>query len=242
MSSSASVLAVMQSVVELSDAVCLLGRFPALAGIELRVAQGEVVLLQGPNGAGKTTVLRLCAGLLRLEAGSGAVLGHDLVTERRAVRQRVGLLGHATGLYDDLTVEENVAFWAKVGRSEPGAVGAALDHLGLRRRLFEVPVRRLSAGQRRRTALATLLVRRPELWLLDEPHAALDQEGRDIVDRLISGAVDAGATVILASHELERVAGISRRVVTVAGGVIVGDTGSSLERRSPGPLEANDAS
>lgn len=227
----------MSTAVRLSDVVCLLGRFPALAGVSLAVDPGEVVLLQGPNGAGKTTVLRLCAGLLRLEAGTGEVLGHDLVTDRRALRQRVGLLGHATGLYDDLSVEENVAFWARASRSAPGAVADALDHLGLGRRLYDVPVRRLSAGQRRRTALATLVVRRPELWLLDEPHAALDQEGRDVVDHLIASAAAAGATVLLASHELERVAGISRRVVTVAGGVVVGDTGA------PAPaLEASDGS
>ena len=90
-------------------------------------------------------------------------------------------------------------------------------------------MRRLSAGQRRRTSLATLVVRRPELWLLDEPHAALDQQGRDVVDGLVADAAAAGATVLLASHELERVAGISRRVVTIAGGLAVGDTGPAAD-------------
>ena len=79
--------------VSLSGVVALLGRFPALAGIDLTVERGEVVLLQGPNGAGKTTVLRLCAGLLRVESGRAAVLGHDLASDRRSVRRRVGLLG-----------------------------------------------------------------------------------------------------------------------------------------------------
>ncbi len=216
--------------IQLVDAVSLLGRFPALAGLSLTVQPGEVVLIQGPNGAGKTTALRLCAGLLRLESGHGLVLGHNLANDRRSVRRRVGLLGHATGLYEDLTVAENVEFWAKASHADVKTVPSALSHLGLPARLHDLQVRRLSAGQRRRTALATLLVRRPELWLLDEPHAALDQEGRDIVDQLVADAADAGATVLLASHELERVAGISRRVVTIAGGRLVGDTGADTAK------------
>lgn len=213
----------------------LLGRFPALAGVDLTVDPGEIVLLQGPNGAGKTTFLRLCAGLLRLDSGVARVLGHDLATERRAVRRRVGLLGHATGLYDDLTVEENVTFWCRAAHADPGAVAGALAHLGLDGRLREVQVHRLSAGQRRRTALATMLVRRPELWLLDEPHAALDQQGRDTVDQLITDAAAAGATVLVASHELDRVAGVTRRTVTIAGGLVVGDTaaGEAAEGEAP---------
>lgn len=209
--------------IELRGAVSLLGRFPALAGADLRVERGEIVLLQGPNGAGKTTILRLCAGLLRLESGAATVLGHDLATDRRGVRRRVGLLGHATGLYDDLTVAENVRFWAAACHA-PEGTDEALALLGLDGRLADVAVRRLSAGQRRRTALATLVVRRPELWLLDEPHAALDQQGRDVVDRLVRDAAAAGATVVLASHELDRASAITDRVVTIAGGLVVADT------------------
>src|SRR6187455_2222148 len=105
----------MEPVVQLRGAVTLLGRFPALAGIDLEVAAGEIVLLRGPNGAGKTTLLRLCAGLLPLARGDGHVLGHDLGDRRqaRALRRRIGLLGHATGLYDELTVADNVRFWGR---------------------------------------------------------------------------------------------------------------------------------
>ena len=91
-------------------AVSLLGRFPALAGVDLDVAGGEVVLVQGPNGAGKTTLLRAAAGLVAVASGEAEVLGHDLTRDRRAVRRRVGLLGHATFLYDDLSVDDNVRF------------------------------------------------------------------------------------------------------------------------------------
>src|SRR5207244_5115063 len=96
-------------------AVSLLGRFPALAGVDLDVAAGEVVLVQGPNGAGKTTLLRACAGLVPVVSGAAQVLGHDLRRDRRTVRRRVALLGHASPLYDDLTVVDNLRFVARAG-------------------------------------------------------------------------------------------------------------------------------
>ncbi|MBS1265686.1 MAG: Daunorubicin/doxorubicin resistance ATP-binding protein DrrA [Acidimicrobiaceae bacterium] len=219
------------SVVELRGAVALLGRFPALAGIDLSVEAGQTVLVQGPNGAGKTTLLRLCAGLLRPTAGEVVVLGHDLTAERRAVRRRVALLGHSTGLYGDLTVAENISFWARAaglsGADSESRASAAAELMGLDRRLLSRTVNVLSAGQRRRTSIAALAVRRPELWLLDEPHAGLDQAGRNAVDSLISEAVAAGATVLVSSHELERVGSLSPRVVTVAAGMVVADSSSS---------------
>ncbi len=213
--------------------MALLGRFPALAGADLAVEAGEVVLLRGPNGAGKTTLLRLCAGLVRPTDGEAVVLGHDLTVERRAVRRRVALLGHATGLYGELTVAENVLFWARAA-GLAGSVAAertatALDLMGLDGRLADRRVGVLSAGQRRRTSLASLAVRRPELWLLDEPHAGLDQAGRDRVDTLIREAAAAGATVIVASHELERVGTLSPRLVTVAAGLVVADSAAAGE-------------
>jgi len=210
-------------VVHFRAAVSLLDRFPALAGIDLDVERGEVVLVQGPNGAGKTTLLRACAGLVPVVSGEAVVLGRDLTqaSERTAVRRRVGLLGHATGLYDDLTVADNVRFWARACGATAAEADAALAALGLDGRLAGVVVAKLSAGQRRRTSIAALVARRSELWLLDEPHAGLDQGGRDAVDRLIRSAAAAGATVVVASHELDRAGPIADRTVTIAGGTIV---------------------
>ncbi|HEY8547136.1 MAG TPA: heme ABC exporter ATP-binding protein CcmA, partial [Acidimicrobiales bacterium] len=186
----------MELVVHFRAAVALLGRFPALAGIDLDVAQGQIVLLRGPNGAGKTTVLRACAGLVPVVDGTAEVLGVDLRRDPRAVRSKVGLLGHATGLYDDLTVAENVRFWGRAARARPADVEAALALLGLDGRLRDVTVGGLSAGQRRRTSLACLVARRPRLWLLDEPHAGMDATARDQVDALMRQAVAQGATVL----------------------------------------------
>ena len=205
-------------VVELDDVVAVLGSFPALAGASMRVRQGEIVLLQGPNGAGKTTLLRLCAGLLPLSRGRATVLGHDLAVDRAAVRREVGLLGHRNGLYLDLTVSENVQFWGRTVGASAAEVAAALDRLGLSGRLADLRVRRLSAGQQRRTALACLLARRARLWLLDEPHNGLDAAGRDEIDATLRAAVAAGATVVVASHELERAGALATRTVEVVGG------------------------
>jgi heme ABC exporter ATP-binding subunit CcmA len=210
----------MAPVVLLDGAVSLLGRFPALAGADLVVEPGEVVLLRGPNGAGKTTLLRVCAGLLTVSQGRAEVLGVDLRQDRRAVRSRVGLVGHGGGLYDDLTVAENVSFWARAAGASADDVAGALARLGLDGRLHDLPVARLSAGQRRRTSIAAMVARRPELWLLDEPHATLDADGRDLVDALVRDSVAAGATVILASHESDRALAIASRIVEVRGGMV----------------------
>src|SRR5436309_8172111 len=112
----------MAPVIRLRSAVVLLDRFPALSGVDFDVELGEVVLVQGPNGAGKTTLLRACAGLVPVVSGEAEVLGHDLRRDRRAVRRRVGLLGHATPLYDDLTVVDNLRFFARAGRVDTRAV------------------------------------------------------------------------------------------------------------------------
>lgn len=205
-------------VVELVDVVAVLGAFPALAGLSLTVERSEIVLLRGPNGAGKTTVLRLCAGLVPVMRGRAEVLGLDVTAQRDAVRARVGLLGHANGLYGDLTVTENVRFWGATVQASAAEVDDALDRLDLRGRLADVPVRRLSAGQKRRTALACLVARRAEIWLLDEPHAGLDAEGRDELDATLRQAAAAGATVVVASHELERTGALATRSIDIVAG------------------------
>jgi heme ABC exporter ATP-binding subunit CcmA len=218
--------------VHFRDVVSLAGRFPLLSGASIDVADGEVVHLRGPNGAGKTSLLRALAGLLPLDSGEAFVLGHDLRSDPRAVRRVIGLIGHSTFLYDDLTVEENLRFALTASHQPTERAAGAIDRLGLDGRLATTQVSKLSAGQRRRCALAVLLARAPRLWLLDEPHAGLDPEGRELVDDLITEARDAGVTIVLASHDLERIAPIADRVVEVVGGRlgtgVVADTGGGF--------------
>ncbi len=203
--------------VRLRRAVCLLGRFPALAGADLEVARGEIVLLSGPNGAGKTTALRLLAGLEALHSGEGAVLGHDLGVDRRGARSALAYVGHETGAYDELTVVENAVFFARAAGRTRADADRALEELGL---AGQRGVRHgdCSAGQRRRLALALALLREPELLLLDEPHAGLDPDARTLVDGVIAAAPAAGRTVVFSSHELDRARALAHREIEVRGG------------------------
>jgi heme ABC exporter ATP-binding subunit CcmA len=210
-----------QLAVRLRNAVALAGRYPLLAGADLDVPSGEILVLNGANGAGKTSLLRVVAGLVPLAAGEAMVLGLDPTADARELRRQVGHLGHTNGLYHDLTAEENVRFAARAARAPREAVPEALERLGVRDRLLSLPAARLSAGQRRRVALAALLVRRPQLWLLDEPHAGLDAEHRELLDGLLKDVTRAGATVIVASHEEHTSDVLANRVVTMSGGTVI---------------------
>jgi heme ABC exporter ATP-binding subunit CcmA len=205
------------AVVRCRAAVCLLGRFPALAGIDLDASAGEIVLLTGANGAGKTTLLRLLAGLVPLYSGEAHVLGVDLAHDRRSARRDLSLVGHETFCYDDLTVRENLRFAARAAARSVDDADTALERLGLERQA-DVVHRRLSMGQRRRLAVAVALSRDPRLLLLDEPHAGLDAEGRGFLDAVVRDAPGEHRTVLLASHELEHARGIATREVVITAG------------------------
>jgi ABC-type transport system involved in cytochrome c biogenesis ATPase subunit len=242
----------MAPVVQLSSAVALLGRFPALAGVDLTVDAGRSGAVAG---AQRRRQDHAAAGVRRLGSrGRGHSRGawfSDLVVDPTTVRRRVGYLGHGSGLYPDLTIAENLRFWTRAAGIDLGRADGRADseltevtvRLGLDGRLKDLAVARLSEGQRKRAALAVLVLRRPELWLLDEPHAGLDRAGRDLTDQLIGDAAAAGATVIMSSHELDRARSVARRMVTVAGGVITNDT-ISPDMISPDPISlvANDPS
>ena len=217
----------MALVIRLRSVVCLLGRFPALAGADLDVAPGEILLVSGPNGAGKTTLLRLLAGLLAPYSGEAEVLGHDLHGDRRAARRKVAIVGHETYCYDDLTARENVEFFARAAGLGTAHVDEVVDRVALGD-AARVVHRGLSAGQRRRLALAVALVRDPELLLLDEPHAGLDALGREVLADVVRSAPADGRTVVMVSHELEIARPLATREVRVDGGQIVDLAGGAV--------------
>jgi heme ABC exporter ATP-binding subunit CcmA len=207
--------------VQLDGVVVVLGGYPALAGASVAVRAGELVALRGANGSGKSTLLRACAGLVPVARGTVRVLGvHD---DRTALRRHVGLLGHKNGLYADLTARENVQFTAQLVGAGATDVDDALRRLGIDARVAATRAGSLSAGQRRRAALASLVVRRARVWLLDEPHAGLDAASRDELDSILAAATRAGATVIFTTHEIEPRGTAVPRTVTLAGGVVVSD-------------------
>ena len=210
----------MNTVIDLHNVVALYGSHPALAGATLHVERGEIIVVRGPNGAGKSSLLRLCAGLVAPSRGSAHVLDHDLSFDRDQVGKRVGLLGQRNGLFLDLSARENVRFWGELSGATEAEMSEAMQRMGISNALADRRVGAMSTGQRKRVALACLVTRRAELWLLDEPHSGLDAAGRDELDEVLRAAARAGATIVLASHESERAERLGARVVSMSGGQV----------------------
>ena len=187
------------------------GGTTVLRGVDLRVDPGERVAITGANGVGKTTLLKLIAGLLRPDTGDVTVLGGTLRDPR--VRARIGFVGHQPFLYPRLTARENLRFWARMYGSTDDGV-AVLRHLGLDADDTR-PVSAFSQGMRRRVALASALGHDPELLLLDEPFAGLDDAGVSAVAGLLT---DGGRTVVFATHAVDQPAPRVDRLLTLHDG------------------------
>ncbi|MEI6735957.1 MAG: heme ABC exporter ATP-binding protein CcmA [Actinomycetes bacterium] len=204
-------------VASLCDVVVTTGNFPLLSGVDLTLEGSTTYVITGPNGAGKTSLLRLLAGLEVPSRGSGTVLGFDICSaERRELRRHVGWLGHETSFYPDLSPTENLLFAARTTGADVDSIYSALDRVGLTHRA-KVPLKSLSAGQQRRVSIAWFLVRRPQLWLMDEPFASLDDEGRVLISELIVAAQTGGATVVLTSHGALPAETLATSIVMVGG-------------------------
>ena len=179
------------------------GRHLVLRGLDLEVAPGRIVALHGSNGAGKTTLLRLLATRLRPSAGEALVYGHDVIREGHLARGRLATIAVFGGAYGTLTARENLHLATALRGAPTHALDAALERVGLAR-VADHLVRTFSSGMRKRLGLARLLLARADLWLLDEPHAALDADGQALVDALVHEARAAGRTVLMATHETGR--------------------------------------
>lgn len=180
------------------DLICVRSERTVFAGLGFRLGPGGALVVRGPNGSGKSSLLRLAAGLLQPADGGLYWDGAPVAEAPEDHRARLCYLGHLDALKSAFTVAENLAFWAELhGRS--GEAGAALARFGLAR-LAEVPVRLLSAGQRRRLSLARVLVSPAVLWLLDEPTVALDDESTRTLAGVIGEHRQGGGMVMAASH------------------------------------------
>ncbi len=205
--------------VELRSVARRFDRRWVLRGIDLRVSRGEAVALTGRNGSGKTTLLRLCATVIRPTRGTGQIFGFDLVQQAASIRTLVGFLAHHPGLYDDLTAQENLLFAARM-LGLPDAkhvVPRALARVGLASDADE-RVRGFSSGMRRRLALARILLRPPELLLLDEPYASFDAEGVALVNAFVQEITGAGGAALIATHDSARARDIHLREVLIEDG------------------------
>ena len=180
------------------------GTTTVLSDVNLRVDPGAVVGVGGPNGVGKTTLLGVIATLVGVTDGHGVVLGANLgTTETSAVRPRIGWSGHEPALYDHLSLRENLHLVADLGGLPREAADDALDRVGLAAAGHR-PAGESSNGMRRRTDLAILLMRRPDLLCLDEAHAGLDEDADAIIDVLVDITRRRGGGVVMVSHDAAR--------------------------------------
>jgi ABC-2 type transport system ATP-binding protein len=192
--------------VETRDLTRRFGPLTAVDRLTLRVERGEVFGLLGPNGSGKTTTIRMLCGLLQPTAGTAVVAGVDVTTAPEQVKQRIGYVSQRFGLYDDLTAEENLDFYAGVyglrgaARRARVAEMAAFAGIGERRRQL---AGQLSGGWRQRLALACALLHRPALLFLDEPTVGLDPAARRAFWRAVYALAAHGTTVIVTTHYMD---------------------------------------
>ncbi len=210
-----------------SDAICFdsvtvtLGGFPALLGTSFTAAYGDLIYLRGPNGAGKTTLLRTLAGLTKVTRGKALVVGFNLPGDERMLRRHVGLVTGKSQLYEDLTVRENLELVRSVLGLSAQRTLASQELFGVAGRLRAQKVSSLSAGQKKRVALCAMVMKNPLLWLLDEPHSSLDQQGRELLDNVLVEATRHGAVAVVASHEdAAATIGGARTLKIVAGKVV----------------------
>ncbi|HWG66324.1 MAG TPA: ABC transporter ATP-binding protein [Rhodanobacteraceae bacterium] len=211
------------------------GRFDAVAGLNLKVAPGQVLALLGPNGAGKTTSMRMIAGFLRPSSGRAVVCGHDVVRDPIAARRALGYLPEGAPSYGELAVAEFLNFAARV-RGLTGITGARrMDEMVERLQLQPVlaqTIETLSKGYRRRVCLAQALLHDPPALILDEPTDGLDPNQQREVHALIRGMARDRA-IIVSTHTLDEVRSACNRVAIVAHGRLrVEGTPAELERRS----------
>jgi ABC-2 type transport system ATP-binding protein len=206
----------------------------ALTNINLDVRKGSVYGLLGPNGAGKTTTIRILATLLRPDAGSATVMGHDVVEQAHEVRQRVSLTGQYASVDDELTGHENLVL---VGRLLGFGWGEARDRSAELLQAFQLEeaakrqVRTYSGGMRRRLDIAASLVATPEVLFLDEPTSGLDPRSRNQVWDLVRRIAQQGTTVLLTTQYLEEADRLAERMAVVDHGRIIAE-GTSKQLKS----------
>jgi ABC-2 type transport system ATP-binding protein len=188
------------SAIEIEDLEVVRGGKTVLPGISLRVPLGAVTGLLGPSGSGKTTLIRSIAGVQIVASGTVSVLGEPAGTV--ALRQRVGYVTQSPSVYRDLTVHENLSYFARILDVDPGQVGAVIERVGLAAEADQV-VSTLSGGQRSRASLATALLNEPEVLLLDEPTVGLDPVLRVSLWRLFADLAAEGRALLISSHVMD---------------------------------------
>jgi heme exporter protein A len=212
------------------------GSHVGLRRLSLTIAPGEFVALVGANGSGKTTLLRTAALLSRPTTGKvefQSVIPNTSALTFSEIKLRIGMVGHFTMLYDELSAEENLRFFAKLyGLNDPSRVASdALVPAGLASRAKDL-VRTFSRGMRQRLAIARALFAEPSILLLDEPAAGLDREGAAWLAATLSQLRQTGATVIMSSHGQSEALTLATRAIAMRSGALIEDSGPNGDARS----------
>ena len=225
------------SVLSFDRVVKRYGRTTALDGLSFDVRRGEMFGLIGPDGAGKTTSIRLLCGLLRADSGTIRVVGRDPVKDHRAITGSVGYLSQRFSLYGDLSIDENIAFFAEIH--------GVFDYAARRDRLLELTqltrfrarlADQLSGGMKQKLALACTLVHQPDVILLDEPTTGVDPVSRREFWKLLSGFLATGITILMSTPYLDEAERCSRVALVNQGRLLALDSPGALRASLPGTL------
>jgi heme exporter protein A len=209
--------------IEVRNLTKAFGLHPVLRNLDLDVARGEFVTLLGPNGSGKSTLLRILGALARPTSGTVKIGGWELPGEADYVRAQLGVVSHLPLLYDTLTAEENLLFFARLydlpQESRRERIATLLRRVGLHRRARDV-VQTFSRGMQQRLAIARAILHDPAVLLLDEPYTGLDQDAAALLDELLAEVAISGRTVIMTTHDLRRGHALADRVAILNRGKI----------------------
>jgi len=199
------------------------GRRTVLSSLDIQVGDGEIVSLMGPNGAGKTTLLRILATLTSPSSGDVLIGGKNVYDDTVVARRQIGMVGHSTYTYDDLTALENLRFyWSMHGRpmadfEKNGA--AMLRRVGLAHRMND-RASVFSRGMRQRLAIARALINSPSVLLLDEPFSSLDQKGVEMLSQILREEKAAGRSILIVTHDTQLIKALADRADVLSGGKI----------------------
>lgn len=220
-----------QPVIQVENLTRRFGEFVAVDSVSFEVQAGEIVGYVGPNGSGKTTTIRMLLGLLRPTSGRASVLGYDVTRQFEAVRARSGYMSQKFAIYDDLTVWENLRFYAGVyGINDKGRILETLAHVGLTDQIHEL-TGGLATGWRQRLALGIAIVHSPRLLFLDEPTSGVDPNARRIFWDLLYDLAAKGVTILVTTHYMDEIEYCNRVGMMCAGKLLAMDTPRALKQR-----------
>jgi len=229
----------MSLAIDVHDLVKRYGKRTVVDHVSLGIEQGRICGFLGPNGSGKTTTLRMICGLLTPDGGGGTCLGHDLVRERDAIKRQAGYMTQRFGLYEDLTIRENLEFVGRVYGldRQKERVDQSLERLGLATRQKQL-AGALSGGWKQRLALAACVLHEPKLLLLDEPTAGMNPTETAEMQGLVAELKAEGMTILLIEHKLDMVMRLSDRVVVMDEGHVIANGKPAEVRNDPRVIEA----